>query len=114
MEKIGLYLPKEELHEHINRRVDKMMEAGLLEEVRRLLPYRALNALQTVGYSELFDHLDGKLSLEQAVEAIKMNTRRYAKRQMTWFRKDPAIRWVDARNWADAQKEIYLKHSTRP
>lgn len=98
MEKIGLFLPKEELHQRINRRVDSMMENGLLEEVQSLLPYRELNALQTVGYSELFDHLDGKLSLDEAIEAIKMNTRRYAKRQMTWFRKDPSIRWVDARD----------------
>jgi len=96
MEKIGLFLPKEELHQRINERVDSMMENGLLEEVRSLLPYRELNALQTVGYTELFDHLDGKLSLGQAVEAIRMNTRRYAKRQMTWFRKDPSIQWVDA------------------
>ncbi|HVU59138.1 MAG TPA: tRNA (adenosine(37)-N6)-dimethylallyltransferase MiaA [Puia sp.] len=105
MEKIGLFLPKEELHRRINGRVDKMMEDGLLEEVRSLLPYRELNALQTVGYSELFDHLDGKISLDQAVEAIKMNTRRYAKRQMTWFRKDPSIRWVDA--------NVQLKYSIR-
>jgi len=98
MEKIGLFLPKEELHQRINRRVDSMMEKGLLEEVQSLLPYRELNALQTVGYSELFDHLDGKLSLDEAIEAIKVNTRRYAKRQMTWFRKDPSIRWLDARD----------------
>jgi len=97
MEKVGLFLPKEDLHQRINCRVDSMMENGLLEEVQSLLPYRELNALQTVGYTELFDHLDGKLSLDEAVEAIKMNTRRYAKRQMTWFRKDPSIRWVDAR-----------------
>jgi tRNA dimethylallyltransferase len=97
IEKIGLYLPKEDLHRRINGRVDKMMEEGLLEEVRSLLPYRRLNALQTVGYTELFDHLDGKMSLDEAVEAIKMNTRRYAKRQMTWFRRDNSIRWMDAR-----------------
>jgi tRNA dimethylallyltransferase len=113
MEKIGLFLPKEELHQRINERVDSMMENGLLEEVRSLLPYRELNALQTVGYAELFDHLDGKLSLEQAVEAIRMNTRRYAKRQMTWFRKDPSIQWVDAREWTDAEEKIRLKYSIR-
>jgi len=101
MEKIGLFLPKEELDQRINQRVDSMIGNGLLEEVRSLLPYRELNALQTVGYTELFDHLDGKLSLGQAVDAIKMNTRRYAKRQMTWFRKDPSIRWVDAREKID-------------
>jgi tRNA dimethylallyltransferase len=78
-----------------------MMEQGLLEEVKGLLPYRGLNALQTVGYSELFDHLEGKLSLDEAIERIKVNTRRYAKRQMTWFRKDPSVRWVDAEQAAD-------------
>jgi tRNA dimethylallyltransferase len=90
-----------------------MLEEGLLEEVQSLLPYRELNALQTVGYTELFDHLDGKLSLDQAVEAIKMNTRRYAKRQMTWFRKDPSVRWVDAREWVDERENIQLKYSIR-
>jgi len=113
MEKVGIFLPKEELHQRINGRVDSMMENGLLEEVRSLLPYRELNALQTVGYTELFDHLDGKASLDQAVEAIKMNTRRYAKRQMTWFHKDPSIRWVDAREWADMSETIQLKYSIR-
>jgi tRNA dimethylallyltransferase len=105
IEKIGLQLPKEELHQHINARVDRMMQDGLLEEVKSLLPYRSLNALQTVGYTELFDHLDGKLSLEQAVEAIKQHTRNYAKRQMTWFRKDPSIRWVDAAGQIDSADE---------
>lgn len=95
IEKIGLQLPKEELHRRIDQRVDRMMENGLPDEVKKLLPYRELNALHTVGYTELFDHLDGKLSLEQAVEAIKKNTRHYAKRQMTWFKKDPSIRWID-------------------
>jgi len=96
IEKIGLSLSKEVLHQRINQRVDRMMEEGLLEEVRGLLPYREWNALQTVGYSELFDHLEGKLSLDEAVERIKINTRQYAKRQMTWFRKDPSTQWVDA------------------
>jgi len=94
--KIGLQLPKEELHRRIHERVDHMMAAGLLEEVKSLLPYKNLNALRTVGYSELFDHLEGRLSLSAAVEEIKKNTRRYAKRQMTWFRKDPSIEWTDA------------------
>ncbi len=93
--KIGLELPKEELHRNINTRVDKMMEAGLLEEVKNLLPWRHLNALQTVGYAELFDYLDGTISLDKAVEQIKTTTRQYAKRQMTWFKKDPAIRWTN-------------------
>jgi tRNA dimethylallyltransferase len=92
---IGLQLPKEELHRRIHDRVDQMMEQGLLEEVKSLAPYRAHNALQTVGYRELFDYLDGKTTLETAIEEIKKNTRHYAKRQMTWFRKNPAIEWVD-------------------
>lgn len=96
IQKIGLQLPKEELHRHIHERIDRMMERGLLEEVKGLLPYRDRNALHTVGYTELFDHLDGRISLEDAVSAIKKNTRSYAKRQMTWFRKDDSIRWLDA------------------
>jgi len=91
--KIGIELPKEELHRNIHTRVDKMMEAGLLDEVKSLLPYKDLNALQTVGYAELFDYLDGKTSLEQAIEKIKTNTRHYAKRQMTWFKKDKEMKW---------------------
>lgn len=91
--KIGLELPKEELHKNINARVGKMMNEGLLSEVQNLLPYKKLNALQTVGYSELIKHLDGKISLEMAVELIKQNTRQYAKRQMTWFKKDKEVKW---------------------
>jgi tRNA dimethylallyltransferase len=94
IKKIGLELPREILYERINARVDKMMEAGLLEEVRALYPFKHLNALQTVGYQELFDFLDGKHSLEKAVELIKRNTRHYAKRQMTWFKRDREIQWV--------------------
>lgn len=96
IEKIGLHLPKEQLHQRIHDRVDQMMEQGLLEEVKGLLPYKKENALQTVGYRELFDYLDGISSLDEAIEKIKTNTRHYAKRQMTWFRKDPSIRWIDA------------------
>jgi tRNA dimethylallyltransferase len=92
--KIGLELPKEELHTRIHQRVDQMMEEGLLEEVKSLVPYRSHNALQTVGYREMFDHLDGKSSLEEAVANIKTNTRHYAKRQMTWFKKDAEIKWM--------------------
>jgi tRNA dimethylallyltransferase len=91
--KTGLELPRAQLKRRIDARVDQMMEKGLLEEVKQLLPVKNLNALQTVGYSELFDHLDGKLSLAGAVERIKTNTRQYAKRQMTWFKKDKEIRW---------------------
>lgn len=96
--KVGITLPKELLHHHINRRVDQMMAAGLVEEVKAVLPYREHNALRTVGYQEIFDYLDGKLSLDAAVEAIKVHTRQYAKRQLTWFRKDPDIVWFDARD----------------
>jgi tRNA dimethylallyltransferase len=92
--KLGLDVPKETLHQNIHDRVERMMEAGLLEEVRSLLPYRHLNALQTVGYTELFDFFDNKITLATAVERIKTNTRQYAKRQLTWFRKDDQIRWV--------------------
>ncbi|MCC8062653.1 MAG: tRNA (adenosine(37)-N6)-dimethylallyltransferase MiaA [Rikenellaceae bacterium] len=91
--KIGIDLPREELYERINRRVDLMIETGLLAEAETLYPYRNLPALQTVGYRELFGYFDGNLSLDQAVELIKRNTRRYAKRQLTWLRRDPQIRW---------------------
>lgn len=88
IEKQYLNRPREELFERINRRVDKMMEDGLEEEARGLLPYRHLNALNTVGYRELFDYFDGKCTLEQAVSDIKTHTRRYAKRQITWFKRE--------------------------
>jgi tRNA dimethylallyltransferase len=91
--KIGLELPKEELHRNINKRVDEMLEAGLVEEVKSLLPYKHLTALQTVGYKDIFAYLNGDISLAQATEEIKKNTRQYAKRQMTWFRKDEEIKW---------------------
>ena len=95
--KIGLELPKEELQININSRVDKMIQDGLVEEVSSLKGYRDVNALQTVGYSEIFEHLDGKMSLATAIEEIKKNTRQYAKRQMTWFKKDKEINWVNAK-----------------
>ena len=88
IEKYYLNRPRDVLFERISRRVDAMMEQGLLEEARQLLPYRDLNALNTVGYKELFDYFDGKCSLEQAVEDIKTHTRRYVKRQLTWFKRD--------------------------
>lgn len=95
---IGLELPREILYERINARVDKMMEEGLLEEVKGLQPFKHLNALQTVGYRELFDFLEGKISLEKAVDKIKQNTRHYAKRQLTWFKADTSIKWFDPRD----------------
>ena len=91
--KIGLELPKEQLHHNIHTRVDSMMALGLLDEVKSLQQYKNLNALQTVGYKELFDYLDEKISLPEAVERIKINTRQYAKRQMTWFKKDKTMKW---------------------
>jgi len=92
--KIGLELPREILYSQINGRVDAMIEMGLVEEARSLLPFRNLNALQTVGYRELFSYFDGEISLSKAIELIKQNTRHYAKRQMTWFKKDEAINWL--------------------
>lgn len=93
--KIALDMPRELLYERINQRVDIMMEQGLVDEVKSLLPYRHLNALNTVGYSELFDYLDNNITLDIAVEKIKQNTRRFAKRQLTWFRKDKDFHWVE-------------------
>ena len=91
--KVGVDYPREELYDRINRRVDMMMADGLEAEARAMLPHRHLNALQTVGFSELFDYFDGAITKEEAVELIKRNSRRYAKRQMTWFRRDKEIQW---------------------
>ncbi len=93
--KIGLNTDREQLYQRINARVDQMMAQGLLAEVKSLLPYRNLPPLQTVGYTELFDYLDGRCSLEEAVDRIKQNTRRYAKRQLTWFKKDTSTAWFE-------------------
>ena len=92
--KIGIDWPREELYDRINRRVDLMMEAGLETEARGVYHLRHLSSLQTVGYRELFDHFDGTISLDEAVELIKRNSRRYAKRQMTWFRRDLSTHWL--------------------
>ena len=92
--KLGLELPREELYNNINTRVDLMMKEGLLKEAESLLPLQSLNALQTVGYKELFSFFKGAVDLNAAVEQIKMNTRHYAKRQMTWFKKDPQWNWI--------------------
>ena len=91
--KIGLNRPREELYERINLRVDRMMEQGLLEEARQLYPMRHLNALNTVGYKELFAYMDGVWPLDEAVERIKGNTRRYARKQLTWFKRDEDVTW---------------------
>ena len=92
---IGLDAPREVLYERINLRVDQMMEKGLVQEVTTLLAEQDNNALQTVGYKELFAHLNRNCSLSEAVEAIKQNTRRYAKRQLTWFKRNPSTQWFD-------------------
>lgn len=94
--RIGIKRSRENLLERIYQRVDCMLEQGLIEEVKGLYEYKNLQALNAVGYKEIFDFLDGKTSLQEAVEQIKINTRRYAKRQMTWFCKDKEIQWLDA------------------
>ena len=93
--KVGLSMPRELLNERINNRVDVMMQEGLFQEVTGLLPHANSNALQTVGYKEIFAHLRGEISLEQAAMQIKQNTRQYAKRQMTWFKKDTEVNWLE-------------------
>ncbi len=93
--KIGLTAQRESMYKRINKRVDLMLKAGLLREAKKLHPHKELNALQTVGYRELFDYFDGKYSLEFAIEEIKKNTRRFAKRQVTWNKKDQTIHWFD-------------------
>ncbi len=99
---VGLMADRDVLYERINLRVDQMLSDGLLEEARALYPHRQLNALQTVGYKELFDYFDEKQDLETAISEIKKNTRRFAKRQLTWFRKQAGILWVDYREPPDA------------
>lgn len=93
--KIGIEILKDQLHNNIHKRVDQMIEQGLINEARLLLPFKSLNALQTVGYKEVFDYFDGTYSLEKATEKIKFNTCQYAKRQLTWFKKDSCIKWID-------------------
>lgn len=95
IEKICLVRPREDMARRICARVDAMIEAGLVDEVRSLLPHRHLPALRTVGYSEIFDYLDGNCTLEFAVEKVRTNTRRYAKKQLTWWRRDPAVRFIN-------------------
>lgn len=107
--KIGLTLPREQLYERINHRVDIMMQQGLLNEVKGLLSFESLNALQTVGYKELFEFLHGNISLEKAVEEIKKNTRHYAKRQLTWFSKDEEVNWFSPDQIKDILAHINKK-----
>lgn len=95
IEKIGLQRPREILFERINRRVDNMVEQGLLDEARRVFPFRCCNSLNTVGYKELFHYFDGDWELDFALEKIRRNSRVYAKKQMTWFKKDDDVTWID-------------------
>lgn len=106
--KIGLNLPREELYNRINKRVDIMFEEGLLEEAKKFYPHRNLNSLNTVGYKELFEYFDGNWELDFAKNMIKQNSRRYAKKQLTWFNRDKDINWFRP----DQQKEIlsFLKN----
>lgn len=102
---VGLELPREQLYQRIDQRVDRMIEQGLVEEARALSPWRDYPALRTVGYQEIFPVFEGVYDLSEAVRLIKRNSRRYAKRQLTWFRKDPRIRWFDARVGTDVLVE---------
>lgn len=106
---IGLNTERSQLYTQINKRVDNMMELGLLAEVETLLPYRDLNALQTVGYQELFDFFGGIKSLDKAVEEIKQNTRHFAKRQLTWFRKNTETHWFEPQQIAEISALIANK-----
>jgi tRNA dimethylallyltransferase len=93
--KIGINQDRDTLYDRINQRVDQMMNEGLLEEVKTVYPYRELNSLNTVGYKELFSYLDGTCSLDEAVDLIKRNSRRYARKQLTWFRRDQEVAWFE-------------------
>jgi tRNA dimethylallyltransferase len=93
--KISLNTSREILYDRINKRVDQMMEHGLLDEVKKLIPFKTANALQTVGYKELFDYLENKTDLKTAIELIKQNTRKFAKRQLTWFKRDTEMKWFE-------------------
>ena len=104
--KIGLNRDRSILYNRINARVDEMMENGLLEEAQSLYSQRQLNALNTVGYKEMFDYMDGRWPLEEAVERMKGNTRRYARKQLTWFKRDPEMKWFNPDNQEDILKYI--------
>ncbi len=108
--KIGLDVPRDILYERINSRVDVMRDNGLEAEARSLIPFKEMNALQTVGYRELFDYFDNKISLEKAFELIKQNSRHYAKRQMTWFKKDENVQWLKQEEIMAMIKKINTVH----
>jgi tRNA dimethylallyltransferase len=107
--KIGLNTARDKLYRQIDNRVNEMINAGLVDETRSLLPYRHRNSLNTVGYSELFDFFDETISLEKAVEMIKQNTRRFAKRQLTWFRRDPEIKWFEPSDYQEIEQYVISK-----
>ena len=111
--KIGLNMERPQLYERINHRVDLMLQEGLLDEVKSLTAYKELNALKTVGYAELFDYLDGAITFETAVDKIKQNTRRFAKRQLTWFRRDDQINWFTPDQSAEVIKFLENSISTK-
>jgi len=104
--RFAIDLPREILYERINKRVDSMMKNGLWKEVEALYPYKELKTLQTVGYQEFFEYLDGKFSLEEAIELVKRNSRRYAKRQLTWLRRTKDIHWLSGQNTEEQFEEI--------
>lgn len=107
--KIGLDRPREQLYSRIDQRMDLMIEEGLFAEAEALYPYRKLNALQTVGYKEIFDYLEGKYSREESIRLLKRNSRRYAKRQLTWFRKDKEYQWFHPEAFEEAIAYISQK-----
>ena len=104
--KIGLDTDRKELYDRINRRMDEMISNGLFEEAGSLYPQKNLNALQTVGYQEIFDHLDGLYDREETIRLLKRNSRRYAKRQITWFKKDPSITWFHPDQYNEILKRV--------
>jgi tRNA dimethylallyltransferase len=104
-----LHLDKEKLYLNIDQRVNRMVEEGLFEEVKKLKDFRKLNALKTVGYKEVFNFLNGDISKNDAIELIKVNTKKYAKRQMTWFKKDPTYNWIENSDINQSIKDIQFK-----
>ena len=106
--KIGLNIDREKLYSRINKRVDFMMECGLLEEVASLFEFQSLNSLQTVGYKEIFSFINNECTLQEAVEKIKQNTRRFAKRQLTWFKKDKEVNWFEPQEYDKLKSFIGL------
>ena len=104
--KIGLNRDREELYERINKRVLNMIDAGLINEVSKLYNFRNLNSLNTVGYKEIFDYLDGLLTLDESIRQIQSNSRRYMRKQLTWFRRDDSIKWFNPNNVEEILKYI--------